>query len=361
MTVTRYKLEGNTTAYATGSKTLGATSISTYPTVPAPPTGLASSAEMAAGAKLENATYPNPTDGSGEWFDVYFVKAAGVSVTIGTFACSAWGYAGETLSITAAGGAGVHLAGTSVPVLSGMNASPRIADSTFTADTWHRVRLEFPTTGTATAKFFIGSNRHGTTPDATMTGLWDFSDYGTYGTVYWAYANGVSGSTTQFSDVAYGLYADTPPARSATDWAVVTHTAAAAASETATGTSAAVSTRLAAAAPSITATGAATGGLLVTAAAAPSITAAGSADASIITTHNAEAAGIVTVSTADAMTMLRSMEAVSTITATGSGTAALDGGADAVVQAIGAASIRIDGETSPGFLYATVSKHILTN
>jgi hypothetical protein len=138
-------------------------------------------------------------------------------------------------------------------------------------------------------------------------------------------------------------------------------TASATATETASATAAAAATRLASGAESVTASADATAGLVLTAAGAPEITASGAADASVITTHNAEAASIITIGSTDTVTLTRVLDAASTITATAIGTAAQDTTADGTVQAIGAARAVVQGETSPGFLYATVAKNILTN
>lgn len=136
---------------------------------------------------------------------------------------------------------------------------------------------------------------------------------------------------------------------------------AAAASGTASGTAVATTTRVLSGTPSITATGEATAGKVGSIGGTPSITAAGAADAAVIATHNAEAAAIVTASVTDAMSMIRTIAAASTITLSATGAAALDGGAEAVVHASASAGARIDGETSPGFLYSTVNKNVLTS
>jgi len=137
--------------------------------------------------------------------------------------------------------------------------------------------------------------------------------------------------------------------------------ATAAPSITATGAAVGAATRVLAGSPSITATGAATAGKVLTASGAPSITAAGAADASVITTHNAEAAGSVTVSSSAATTLTRPINAAATLTASAVATMANQTSADGIVQAIGAARIVIEGETSPGFLYSTVAKNVLTS
>lgn len=136
---------------------------------------------------------------------------------------------------------------------------------------------------------------------------------------------------------------------------------AAAASETATGTAAATTTRVLSATPSITASGAAVAGKVLTAAGTPSITASGAADAAVITTHNAEAAGTTTVSSAAATTLTRPIAGTASVTASAVATMANQTSADGVIQAIGAARIVIEGETSPGFLYSTVNKNVLTS
>ena len=186
----------------------------------------------------------------------------------------------------------------------------------------------------------------------------------------------VSGTSLGTIDqVAIGAYSDSSGGRTFTgasgiyldDFAIsdapftTTHEATATPSITSTGASAATLTRPIAGAPSTTATGAAVAGLVLNADGVPSITAIGSADASVITTHNAEAAGIVTVSS-DAATMLtRPINATATLTASAVATMANQTAADGVIQAIGAARIVIEGETSPGFLYSTVAKNVLTS
>jgi hypothetical protein len=61
------------------------------------------------------------------------------------------------------------------------------------------------------------------------------------------------------------------------------------------------------------------------------------------------------------LSVTRAVAAVSTITASSVATMSSDTAADGAVQAIGAARIVIEGETTPGFLYSTVAKNVLTN
>jgi hypothetical protein len=137
--------------------------------------------------------------------------------------------------------------------------------------------------------------------------------------------------------------------------------ATAAASQTAGATAVAAATKPVAGTPSLTLTGAANAGLVVLSDATPSVTLAGSADATVITTHDAEAAPILTVSGATAATLDRTIAGAATLTATATATAAQDGGADGVLQLIGAARAVVEGETSPGFLYGSVKKNVLTS
>ena len=197
----------------------------------------------------------------------------------------------------------------------------------------------------------------GTNENATVTNSTEASPVTTFGTgANWlAVAPLTADATTttaRFDDLLFGNTSSltrVPPNINA------------AASETASATAAATTTRVLAGAESVTATADATAGLALTAAGAPSITAAGSADAAVLTTHNAEAASTITVGTTDALSLTQGMVAASTITASSVGTMASDTDANGAVQAIATARIVIEGETSPGFLYATVAKKILTN
>jgi hypothetical protein len=172
-----------------------------------------------------------------------------------------------------------------------------------------------------------------------------------------------SGGYTQFISSAQALHHDNFAASDA-GWigpASSLVTGDAAATATASGTSGATATRLLAATPSITLSGTAAAGKIVLTDATPSITLAGSADASVVTTHNAEAVGtIATSATAGAVTV-RPITAAAALTASASATAAQDGGAEGQLIAIGTARAVVEGETSPGFLYGSVKKNVLTS
>lgn len=344
MSVSRYKLATATTVDVTGSKTFTASNISSFPSSPTPPTGLPGSATVTGEAYFY---LIDPSSDGGTWFDWYAYGTGHVLFSMYVDDWPAW----VGVSVSSSGGVGYH-AGNTVPAYSSMYAA-RTADGVVSSTGWNRYRLEIPTSGLATMKVFIGSNRHGSTPDASFT----FEDIGVLTWVYGYLGSFAAVGSTYWSDLAIGLYSDTVPTRSATDWSPT----AAAASQTATGTAAATATRVLAGTPSVTASAAANAGLVLLATATPSITAAGAADAAVITTHDAEAAGEVTVSSAAATTLTRPIYAVSTITASAVATMANQTGADGVIQALGAARIVVEGETSPGFLYSTVAKNVLTS
>lgn len=207
--------------------------------------------------------------------------------------------------------------------------------------TWHTSGAGVDSTGTPDLDSGTVSGTTLGTLDQVAIGAW--SDSG--GGRTFAGTNGIFLDDLAISDAPF----------------TTTHEATAAPSITSSATAAATTTRVLAGAPSITATAAANAGLVLLADATPSITAAGAADASVITTHNAEAAGSVTVSSDAATTLTRPINAAATLTASAVATMANQTAADGVIQAIGAARIVIEGETSPGFLYSTVAKNVLTS
>lgn len=250
-----------------------------------------------------------------------------------------------TRNSSSTGGAGANgswfSAASAVPQSEWIRFEVTLTATSVRIRTWHTSGAGVDSTGTPDLDSGTVSGTSLGTLDQVAIGAW--SDSG--GGRTFAGTNGIFLDDLAISDAPF----------------TTTHEGNAAASETATGTAAATATRVLAGTPSVTASAAANAGLVLTAAGAPSITASGAADASVITTHNAEAASIITVGTTNGLALTQGMVAASTITASSVATMASDTAANGAVQAIGAARAVVEGETSPGFLYATVAKNILTN
>ena len=219
MAASRYKLDYNATAHTTGAKTLVFENNPTYgQTVWTPPTGLAAATTFLGDQLLRGslpiADYGNVND---VFLDVYFYKYAGSKIVMCNAAVEYWLWASESFSCTASGGVGKG-DGSSYAGL----AAGKTADGLVTDATWHRARFEYGSGSVAGAlKLFIGANRHGTVPDATVA-LQNFFNAATYGweRISQTYFTGTE-SATVLSDAAYGVMStDAIPARSATDWVV---------------------------------------------------------------------------------------------------------------------------------------------
>lgn len=223
MAATRYKLETGLSVFGTaGAKTLGSSFFGT-PTAgtPAGPTGLATSiivTNVAGGliGSLPDSDYGNLND---VFLDVFFYKIVGAPLRLCSMAVEYWGWAVSNWSVTASGGVGEG-DGSSYATL---DAGNRTADGVVADNQWHRARFSFPAGSVAgTLMLFLGSNRFGVTPTASIT-LPNFLDPGTFNgqRVSFSYFSQPAGYTTRINDAAYGVITtDAVPVRSATDWAV---------------------------------------------------------------------------------------------------------------------------------------------
>lgn len=217
MSVSRYPLNGNLTPTQTGTELLtglsGATAYKTTPTnYPTPPNGYATVLELSTTGIVTH-TETNPCDNGGGFYDFEFYKVAGSAVQLYEFVVAEWSYAGMGFGISPSGGVGPFILDNTPLTYSDLDPTHRTADGVVPDNQWHRVRLEFkPTTGFSVAKLFLGNNRYQTTPDYTVNYV---NDLYSAGTVYGNLGSNGVGSPVKLvmSDLATGLYVDTPPVR----------------------------------------------------------------------------------------------------------------------------------------------------